>query len=255
MRRVQKAAAVLAALALTTALAVPVWAAAGSTEITKGADDSAITNNPVSIEVSGTYEMKKVYHVDITWDDMTDFVYNAGTWTPEKENKDDMLQYQDTSKIGWNNNDGNNPKRKITVTNKSNANLAFEFGFEAKNTANKDRINAAFVDVATAGTLDGHGETYTSVTKFWMQRADANVKGTQNATGTSAGQNMGYSATGVASKAEFYFNLTGRPVDTIQQSDGIGTITITVSDADANGISGITVPDTGYDKTYAQQTT
>lgn len=234
MRRVQKAAAVLAALALTTALAVPVWAE--NTATLSGTDN----DNEAKIEVKATYSLQTKYHVDIKWDDMS-FTYTPGEWKPETDETDhtDYLQYvsDDNVNVGWNNGtNAGKASRYITVTNKSNANVNVGIKFELTNGTddlNYNRVDALFFDenMTHTGSTASNMKSG-SLTSIWMQRADANVLGSKDTNGqaaTAKQDTMGYNIQGAPSTAKIGVFLIGRPAKAMS-NEKIGTITLTLSD-------------------------
>ena len=123
------AAALCAAMSVTTFAASPITIAGGSD----------------SHEVKGTYSAggaaSVVYSVDITWGDM-EFTYtdaSDGTWNPATHS------YSGSTPAGWtvDNTDGN----KITVTNHSNAAIKADLSFTSSS-----GITAQFVETTASTT-------------------------------------------------------------------------------------------------------
>ena len=90
------------------------------------------------------------------------------------------------------------------------------------------------------------GTNYNIVSKIWLQRADAIVRGTYVKTGTKI-DDAGYNAIGTAVTGNIGFMMAGRPISDLNGAK-IGTITITISDAGDE--SDLTVPGSDYQVVY-----
>ncbi len=242
MKRTKQAAAVFTALALAATMAVPVWATENESGTTLIDNDTA--NKEATCDVTGTYNVQTVYHVDIEWSKMN-FTYTPGTWIPEN-GSENLLQYKGDN-VGWNNNgaDGN-PSHYVKITNKSNVNVNIDLSYANEDTLNDNRVEADFIVLREVG---GHTEYYKTVKSIWMERADANVVGTVQSTGgTTDGTTKKYNAQGTVSEALLYISLSGRPAKAIN-NEKVGTLTLTVGDG------GDTAPDeTTTTEIYKQKT-
>lgn len=232
MKRVQTAAAALTALALTAALAVPVWAADASPKTVESVETGS---NTAEIAVTAVYNPETVYHVDISWGSMA-FEYNPGEWTAESGDED-KLAYTGKN-VGWNN--GDNDNNFIKIVNKSNENVCVTPSFTEE--TDYSNIKCYFYDNSSTEIETSKG--------IWMQRADANIDGvTKEANTTSQDHNRSYITTGKAPVANLKLYLTGRPnKKTGENGTTIGTVTLTLTSADDNPTEGF------YSKTYDQST-
>lgn len=225
MKRVQTAAAALTALALTAALAVPVWAETAGTDLIDTSSGTA------EKEVHGTYNREAVYHLDISWGSM-EFTYEPGVWTPEKTDGSDLLGYDkktdtDTGNkigVGWDN--SNETINAITVTNKSNANIQLTFKYAAE--SGYEEISGGFYETVSAY---GARKKIDETKGIWMQRADANISGmAYDSNATEGNHEITSVVKGIASEAKLVLVLSGRPKKNITNQK-IGTVTITLTDA------------------------
>lgn len=232
MRKAQKAAAAMTALALAAVLAVPVWADNANNEAHLTATTNAPTDS-AEINVKATYQPEDVYHVDIAWQSM-EFTYTPGVWmgtnaTTHDENETMTYLPENDTEMGWNNNNGNNI---ITVTNKSNVDIGVNFDFEFENKAKagcEGRVSASFYDANAKVTLlkeNSTTQTEGAVGDIWMERADKQVITLEDGNKTSKD-------VGKASEAKIHLILSGRPKYKLD-NDVIGTVTIKIS-ADNGG--------------------
>lgn len=220
MKRVQKAAAALAALALTAAITLP----AGAVDTTGNIYKITADTNTATCKVMGTYDLQTVYHVDVEWGGM-EFTYTPGTWMGDNSNSHDdneKLQYvgKNGEAVGWNNGTEGEPNssenHKIKITNKSNANVLVELSYESTDPACEDHVGGFFRNT------DGE---YTQV---WMERADKNVVGTVS--GTSSNHHPdAMNVTGKPTATTVYLCLYGRPSKAISEQTEIGQVTLTLS--------------------------
>lgn len=248
MKRTKQAAAVFTALALAATMAVPVWVTVPESSMIS----SETTDQKATCQVNGTYNVEKVYCLEIEWSDMN-FTYEPGKWKASTDSKSgkEVLGYEseDNKAVGWNNVTIESPSgngqtaqtsRYIKVTNKSNANVKVNFGFEPITNEEK-RLKGEFWVGNTDVNDNNNG--------IWMQRADANVDGIHMTAGGTDGAH-GTEKTGIATEAVIDFYMTGRPMRKYETESKMGDIVVTLTDAgDEDPASG------GYGAIYKQSTT
>lgn len=195
------------ALALVLTLCMTATAFAGTSNVTDLSDSS---QNPVSIDVKGTYSDKHtsgtVYSIDISWGSM-EFTYSISgyvTWNPTTH------KYDDHETTGWvlteKGTEGTNDA--ITVKNHSNAPINAELSFNST------------VSSVTGGTF-----TSTSVTGGVFEN---NTFKLNSAEGTTRDDDNAANDTTPAGTSTFL------PVGTLDNSysnnpTSIGTITVALS--------------------------
>lgn len=222
MKRVQQAAATLAALALTAAITLP----AGAVDTTSS-NMVSVTTLPQSAShnIIATYQPDTYYHVDITWGSL-EFTYEPGVWMGNQHSENEELTYQSDNgkKMGWNNENKTGGNNHIHIENKSNANVGINLKFDITNEECTDRVTGAFWDQYTKKTITKNTSTDLSsgfANNIWMERADKNVY--------QLDENNIATDEGTASVADLYLNLLNRPRNALQDAV-IGTVTITLSE-------------------------
>lgn len=187
MRKLNKAVAAVATLAIAASMAAPAFAAVG--------DSSTIPTIPKQEIKASMTAPTPVYNVNVEWKGLS-FTYNAGEWNTEE------LKYEagtTSSSVGWNNQEDH----YIKVTNKSNA--ALTATVTAKITHDTDNIKVSVAD-KEAGI--------SSSAEYSLASADANIKGDVT-TGTSTTTN------------EVKLALSGRPAASMDKiTIGEATVTL-----------------------------
>lgn len=143
-------------------------------------------------------EAPTVYAVEITWGSM-EFTYEAATVTKTWDPATHTYKEETGEAVGWTNEEGAN---KITVTSRSNKALTAAIATEMVNDTTGD-----YSEITATPAVNS------------LQLADASTGATTETPGTEA-------------KAETTISLSGELTDTSANKTKIGSITVTIADAE-----------------------